>query len=423
MFSTRFVLLLLGSGLAASALAGDERRFVFSYQFVEGSEMAPRGGDSEGPEVTLDPEPHPGWEALQAPGLDAFERDRRAILAMAGPYRTSFDFIEVEGYTPDFEPDRPYQSWGTEYVYVVEDLGEFISLQHILVMRRVGEDGEPGEPIIVKHWRQDWQYEDERLLEHVGDGVWRASEVPAPAREGRWSQAVYQVDDAPRYEAIGRWRHEPGFSSWEGGRTRRPLPRREFSVRDDYDVLVGTNVHTVTPDGWVHRQDNLKAVLDEEGRVERYLARELGVNRYRRIVGYDFSPGHEYWERTGEFWRDVRRAWDSRLSAAGRIELREEVDGERRFAPLFRFAADVGEDYDSADGYAYASEVLERYLAAHGTAAAAGTPAAETAAVGTANAGTAAADSSTETDSGAGREHRSERPAVSQVGKEGKSYD
>ena len=26
-----------------------------------------------------------------------------------------------------------------------------------------------------------------------------------------------------------------------------PLPRREFSVRDDYDLLVGVNRHTITP--------------------------------------------------------------------------------------------------------------------------------------------------------------------------------
>ena len=63
--------------------------------------------------------------------LTRFERDRRAILAMQGPHRASFDFLEVAGFTSGFSPAAPYQSWGTEYVYLVVDEGDFISLQHI----------------------------------------------------------------------------------------------------------------------------------------------------------------------------------------------------------------------------------------------------------------------------------------------------
>ncbi len=46
----------------------------------------------------------------------------------------SFEFLETVGFTETHKPARPYQSWGTEFVYVVEDKGDFISLQHILVM-------------------------------------------------------------------------------------------------------------------------------------------------------------------------------------------------------------------------------------------------------------------------------------------------
>ncbi len=79
--------------------------------------MAPRGGTTEGPPVTLDPEVSAEWLAVREPGLSAQERDRRAILAMAGAYRTSFDFIETVGFVEGYTPPRPYQSWGTEYVY------------------------------------------------------------------------------------------------------------------------------------------------------------------------------------------------------------------------------------------------------------------------------------------------------------------
>jgi len=70
-----------------------------------------------------------------------YERDRRAILAMAGPYRVTFDFLEVVRFDPSLKPDAPYQSWGTEYVFVSEDRKDFIALQHILVQRVRMEDG------------------------------------------------------------------------------------------------------------------------------------------------------------------------------------------------------------------------------------------------------------------------------------------
>src|SRR5690606_28697875 len=118
---------------AAAMLAGadgalaDKRQFTFSWQFEPGTELAPRGGTSRGPAVELAQPPSDAWRALQEPGLAPRERDRRAILAMAGGFRTTFDFIETVGFTPEFEPDRPYQSWATEYVYVLEDREDFVS--------------------------------------------------------------------------------------------------------------------------------------------------------------------------------------------------------------------------------------------------------------------------------------------------------
>jgi hypothetical protein len=364
------------SGLALFALAtgavadvaidtgDDRRRFTFSYQFVEDGAMAPRGGTSKGTAITLDDRPHPGWERLQDDHLDDFERDRRAILAMAGPYRASFDFIEVEGYETAYAPPRPYQSWGTEYVYVVEDRGAFISLQHVLVMEVMGEDGEILGPFVTKHWRQDWTYEDASVLQYRGYGRWESVTLAEDARAGKWSQAVWQVDDSPRYEGVGEWIHEDGFSRWESEETARPLPRREFSVRDDYQALVGTNVHTIMPNGWTHRQDNLKAVLDEEdGSIERFIAREYGVNRYERIRDFDFSPGDDYWARTSPFWDDVKAVWQEVVAEHERFTLLGEVDGEKMFMPLFEYAETIEPgDYDAAAGRAKAEAVIGRYL-------------------------------------------------------------
>ncbi len=351
---------------ADGALA-DKRQFTFSWQFEPGTELAPRGGTSRGPAVELAQPPSDAWRALQEPGLAPRERDRRAILAMAGGFRTTFDFIETVGFTPEFEPDRPYQSWATEYVYVLEDREDFVSLQHLIVMLYVDRDGNVQGPFVQKHWRQDWTYEDTDLHVYAGHGRWERRTVPAEEAAGRWSQAVFQVDDSPRYEALGEWRHDGNYSAWTSETTWRPLPRRESSVRDDYDVLAGINRHTITPFGWVQEEDNLKLKLGPDGKPADgtpYLSRELGVNRYDHIVNFDFSAGERYAERTAAFWADVRAVWAEIYATRDSFELVEEIDGQPLFAPLFEYAERLaaGEAYDARDGAAFARETILAYL-------------------------------------------------------------
>ena len=343
------------------------RQFTYSWQFLKTDAMRPRGGTTRGPTVKLDESPGEAWAALQAPGLSAQERDRRAILAMAGGFRTSFDFIETVGFVDGFTPDRPYQSWGTEYVYVVADEPDFVSLQHVIVMFFQGEDGEIMGPAVVKHWRQDWQYEDRDLHVYVGHDTWARKTLSRRAVRGTWSQAVFQVDDSPRYQAIGRWQHDGNHSSWISDNTWRPLPRREFSVRDDYHALSGTNRHTITPTGWVQEEDNLKLVLNEDGspRAEKpYLAREAGLNRYERIVDHDFSAGDTYWSNTGPFWAEVRAAWDEAFAERDRFSIRSSVDDKRLFEAMFAYAGklDEGETYDAGHARAFIAETFEDFL-------------------------------------------------------------
>jgi len=112
----------------------DSKRFTFSRQFEKGSDLSPRGGTTSGPEVKQVQNPSNEWMSLQEKGISKHDRDRRAILAMAGDYRASFEFIETVPFLNDYRMDRPYQSWATERIYVLEDKENFISLQHILVM-------------------------------------------------------------------------------------------------------------------------------------------------------------------------------------------------------------------------------------------------------------------------------------------------
>jgi hypothetical protein len=356
------LLALLPSAAAyepAPLLPSASGQYTFAWPLGE-STLKPRGASTRGAPVVLDREPSPAWQRLREPGLSSLERDRRAILAMAGGYRVTFDFLEVVRFDPALKPDAPYQSWATEHVFVAEDRPDFIALQHILAMRVLLKDGKVSDPMVVRHWRQEWRYEADRLLAYEGANTWAPREVPVSERRGAWVQSVYQVDDSPRYAARGRWEHSDGVSTWISDETWRPLPRREFSVRKDYDVLVGTNRHTITPLGWVQEENNLK-VVSASGRQ---LGREYGVARYERIRDYDFGAAQRYYERTEPFWAEVRAAWSE--IGATRFRMRAQPDQASLFVPFFNHADQLekGEVFDRDKAREFTRRTIrETYLA------------------------------------------------------------
>jgi hypothetical protein len=354
------VVLLVGLLLLAACAQPPPRPSQFTFAWPLGEEsLAPRGATTRGGPVELDAVPSEAWQALRAAkDLSVFERDRKAILAMAGPYRVSFDFLEVVRFDPALKPDAPFQSWGTEYVFVAEDRGDFIALQHILVQRIRLEDGKVSDPFVVRHWRQEWRHQPERFLAYEGANTWALRELPPERRRGAWVQSVLQVDDSPRYAASGRWEHTDSSSTWLSGETWRPLPRREFSVRSDYEVLVGTNRHTIVPTGWVQEENNLKQAL-ESGKPRAtlpHVAREYGVARYERIRGHDFGPGERYFGRTEPFWAEVRAAWRALAEREQRFTLKARVDQGRLFVPFFDYAQKL------ADGSAFDQEAARDFI-------------------------------------------------------------
>ena len=343
------VLFLSGSQLANAQLQreksadpertdkSNQRQYTFTWKFEEDGGLAPRGGTTKGPAVELDRSVSPQFLATTEAEIGAFERDRRAILAMAGNYRTSFDFIETVGFTAGYRPTAPYQSWGTELVTVVEESERFISLQHILVMRIILPSGEISEPMVMKHWRQDWTYEPTQITEFTGNQKWETRSLTPESTRKKWLQSVYQVDDSPRYQSLGAWQHLQNYSSWQSDTTWRPLPRREFSVRDDYDVLIGTNKHTINPTGWVQEEENLKVSLQANGE-HHVLAKEVGLARYERISNWDWSEGHRYWSSTEPFWKEVRRQWSAEFSIGTNLQIKKDIDGLPLYAAMFRLA-------------------------------------------------------------------------------------
>jgi hypothetical protein len=343
-----------------------ERLYTFSWSYDDNSNLKPRGGTTKGAPVVLDYTENPAYLAIYEPGISKFEQDRRAILALAGEYRVTFDFIETVPIKNGYEIRNPYQSWATEVIEVIEDRGNFISLQHILVMYVVNDEGVVHDPIVVKHWRQDWKHQDEEILEYKGNNSWQIKKNPASESEGKWSQAVYQVDDSPRYEALGTWVHDVNYSTWTTPAIWRPLPRREFSVRDNYNVLVSENRLIINSTGWVHEQDNIKLVVDENGvplKNNPYLVKEVGLNRYQRITGTDFSPGLDYWNNSAEFWKDVRQAWANVLSQDELVKLNSTYENRKLYDYLFEYSDNINaENYNTEEGSKFATTTINNFV-------------------------------------------------------------
>lgn len=262
-----------------------------------------------------------------------FQRDREAIRALAGDYHVQFSFRETVSFAKEYQLAASYEPDGYETVRVIQDDGAFISLQHILV----GNDlwGEPGP---TKHWRQDWIYEPEELFEYVGHDTWRTRRLDHAERLGKWAQLVYQVDDSPRYAALSEWTHVNGVSSWTSLPTWRPLPRREITKRQDYDVLVSANRHALTPNGWVHEQDNSKLIL---GDSPRFLVREQGVNTYTASQAFDVQIAEQYWKETRDYWAEVRAEWRGLLNRPGSLSVQRGSESGRLDTRLLSLADDV----------------------------------------------------------------------------------
>ncbi|WP_223177057.1 DUF6607 family protein [Sphingosinithalassobacter sp. CS137] len=232
----------------------------------------------------------------------SFDEARAAILAMAGNYRVRFDMREATPWRADYEPIDPKISGGHEVVRVIEDSGERIVLQHLLVIEHEGQTH------IIKHWRQDWEYEPARMLVYSDTDTWQYRDVSEAERRGRWAQTVWQVDDSPRYAGIAAWKTVAGIPTWQSNPTWRPLARRDAVRSPVYDRYYGINRHQLTPAGWIHWQDNMKMGWFD-AKLEP-VVQEYVLNTYSRFDGYDVAAADAYWESTKGMWAAVRDEWE-----------------------------------------------------------------------------------------------------------------
>lgn len=236
--------------------------------------------------------------------------DKEAIKSMCGCYEVSFNFAEV--YSPDLGYDlkKPYTSQATEWISIVSESDESVSMQHIL---QVSPER------IIKHWRQDWKYEDTELLQYKNASTWQVKRITEKEAKGTWTQEVFQVDDSPRYEGFGKWNHQEGFSFWEGS-SDAPLPRRDLTTRDDYTVMQRRNRHTVFGDKHLHEEDNEK--IDRSTKYgDEVIAVEKGYNTYKKVADDKCQFAKAWWENNQTFWAEVRTEWSKITTGKDEIKL------------------------------------------------------------------------------------------------------
>lgn len=258
------------------------------------------------------------------------EQDIEAIKSMCGCFKVSFNFVETFEYSNDstYKPSKIKHDKALEWVELVTDKNDKIQLQHLLIV------GSKKRPYIVKHWRQDWLFENQNLYMFRKNTHWKYVNIPTDKVKGQWTQKVFQVDDSPRYEGTATWVHVDGKSFWENA-TDAPLARREHTKRKDYNVLLRRNRHEITQNGWIHDQDNDK-IIRRDNEKDVVLAQEKGYNTYTKVADSECIAAQNWWKENQQFWEHVRNKWDEAFEQKKDIVLQEKVDKKKLFSHLFK---------------------------------------------------------------------------------------
>ena len=275
------------------------------------------------------------------------QKDVKAIKAMTGCYDVSFNFAETFIHQKEYEKKKNYRSGALEWITVAEESPKKIELQHILIVNPQGS----GKDAIVKHWRQDWKFENTDL--HVFDkgSQWKFKKLPAESVKGQWTQMVYQVDDAPRYSGTGTWVHLDGRTYWESA-ADAPLPRREYTTRKDYNVLVRGNHQEIFDWGWIHDQDN-KKILRKDGAADETIVEEKGLEYYKKVDDAKCIIAQNYWNEYAPLWKTVRQTWDEELAKNKDLSVTPDVEDIFLYKDLMKLTPKQNKE---------AKELVKKYI-------------------------------------------------------------
>ncbi|MAA80420.1 MAG: hypothetical protein CL916_14285 [Deltaproteobacteria bacterium] len=272
---------------------------------------------------------------------------QEAIKAQLGCFEVTFQYKETEAIQEGYELKKPKKSTVIEWVTLEEDKEDYIVLQHVLVSGLA----------MIKHWRQVWKYEETTHYKYIGHDTWKKTKTNAEEVSGEWSQIVYNVDDGPRYECSALW-NNTDEDFWKCT-SDAPLPRRE-KKRSDYTILDRTNVHRITPEGWVHEQYNTKVKLDGNTRIP--IAKEKGYNTYIRIPEENCQKAIDWWPKRKATWLVIQKAWEDIRAENTQLKFRKAV-GTPLWVRLFLLARDrVDSPKREQKVYTKARKVITKFM-------------------------------------------------------------
>lgn len=254
--------------------------------------------------------------------------EKNAIKNLCGCYEVDFKYAETFAADSTYKLAKPYHNSGVEYVVAQEESNKKIVIQHLLISN---------DETVIKHWREDWEYEKTDWLLFNYDATWARKNATQPVK-GQWTQTVWEVDDAPRYQGTSKWVNNNNKYYWENT-TDAPLPRREYTHRSDYNVLQRSNRIQFTPQGWLHEQDN-KKIIRADGQPDKWLVEEKGYNNYVKISDSKCAAAKTFWREHQQFWNTVRLTWEETLAGKKMIHLQSKIDGLRLHQKLDQLEKD-----------------------------------------------------------------------------------
>lgn len=260
------------------------------------------------------------------------QNGKQVVDKLCGCFEVDFKYAETFSPDPNYKFHERDETGGTaELALPIEVTDKKVVIQHLLIV---------GPSAVVKHWREEWTYENTEIWKYKGNRVWVKEKVPAEQVKGKWTQTVWEVADEPRYQGFSQFVNLDGKTIWQNT-TDAPLPRREYSVRSDYNVLKRTNRLNITDSGYVHEQDNQK-IIRTNG-TDKLLVEEKGLNTYKRIDEKQCAAAKEYWQKNQEYWGHVRKVWADYIATHNTVSLKTKIDGKFLHEYLMAMAKEYAE--------------------------------------------------------------------------------
>lgn len=235
---------------------------------------------------------------------------KKNIEKLCGCFSVNFRYAETFSPNPDYKYHDREEMNATELALPIESTDNKVVIQHLLVI---------SDSMVIKHWREEWEYQSPLLYAFAGNKVWNKKELTSADVKGKWTQTVWEVNDEPRYQGMGTWVNNDGKLYWENT-TDAPLPRREYTTRSDYNIMRRHNRIILTEKGYTHEQDNEKINRTDAGDKE--IAQEKGFNTYYKMDESECAVAKEWWKKNEAFWSIVRSSWNKHLAGAKTITVK-----------------------------------------------------------------------------------------------------